>query len=166
MIINFKKLDDKAKNPVRGSEFAAGYDLYAASEDGFDIIIPPHETMMVHTYLSMSIPKGYFGGIFARSGLAAKRKLRPGNCVGIVDADYRGEVMIALHNDGDGFMAIKPGERIAQLVILPFMEAEFNEVDELEQTVRGDGGFGSTGEEEIEGQVTIDEYMNKEQNNA
>ena len=100
---------------------------------------------MVPTGLAMEIPDGYFGAIFARSGLASKRGLRPANCVGVVDSDYRGEVMVALHNDGDIPRGILPGERIAQLLILPFENAIYVESDSLSDTERGSGGFGSTG---------------------
>lgn len=143
MNINVKKLTETAKMPTRGSEYAAGYDLYADSAD--PITIAPHTTTMVNTGLSMEIPEGYFGAIFARSGLASKRQLRPGNCVGVVDSDYRGPFMIALHNDADEVRTIEPYERVAQLVVMPFLPVEFCEVEELSETVRGEGGFGSTG---------------------
>lgn len=100
---------------------------------------------MVPTGLAMEIPEGYFGGIFARSGLASKEALRPANCVGVVDTDYRGEVKVALHNDGDVVRTITPGQKVAQLVVVPFLSVEFDEVEELSETVRGVGGFGSTG---------------------
>ena len=100
---------------------------------------------MIGTGLAMEIPEGYFGGIFARSGLSSKEGLRPANCVGVVDADYRGEVKVALHNDGDVVREIKPGQKVAQLVVVPFLSVEFDEVAELSETVRGVGGFGSTG---------------------
>lgn len=143
MHINIKRLTDTAKIPTRGSKCAAGYDLYADSDHA--VTIPAHETVMVNTGLSMAIPDGYFGAIFARSGLAAKRQLRPGNCVGIIDSDYRGPIIVALHNDSDFDRVIDPYERIAQIVIMPYLGAEFVEADELDETVRGDGGFGSTG---------------------
>lgn len=143
MHIHVKKLTSTAKLPTRGSEYAAGYDLYADNDTV--ITIAPHTTTMVNTGLSMEIPEGYFGAIFARSGLAFKRQLRPGNCVGVVDSDYRGPFMIALHNDADEPRTIEPYERIAQLVVMPFLSVEFDEVDTLSETVRGEGGFGSTG---------------------
>ncbi len=143
MVVEIKRLTDTAVLPERGSGFAAGYDLYADIKD--DIIIEPHQTVLVSTGLSMAIPPGYFGGVFARSGLAAKEGLRPANCVGVVDSDYRGEIMAALHNDSEISRIVKPKERIAQLVILPFLEAEFIEKEELKKTERGEGGFGSTG---------------------
>lgn len=141
--INFRKIDDNAKVPARGSNEAAGYDLYA---DVNDIIeIKPHCTVKIGTGLAMEIPDGYFGAIFARSGLATKEGLRPSNCVGVCDQDFRGEVIVALHNDCDASRFITPNERIAQLVIIPYLEVEFNEVDKLNTTSRGTGGFGSTG---------------------
>lgn len=143
MKIKVKKLTDTAKMPTRGSASAAGYDLYADVETPVEI--EPHATVMVGTGLSMEIPEGYFGAIFARSGLAAKESLRPANCVGVVDSDYRGPFMIAVHNDGETARCVTPGERIAQLVILPFLPAEFEEVEQLGETERGEGGFGSTG---------------------
>ena len=141
--IKIKKLSENAIIPTRGSEYAAGYDLYACTNS--PIIITPHETIKVGTGLAIEIPEGYFGAIFARSGLATKQGLRPANCVGVCDSDYRGEYIVALHNDTDIPQTINPMERIAQLVIMPFLEIEFNEVNELENTKRGDGGFGSTG---------------------
>ena len=145
MQIQVKKLRDSATLPHRGSAFAAGYDLYAAPADGKAIEIQPHTTAMVGTGLTVAIPEGYFGGVFARSGLASKQGLRPANCVGVIDADYRGECTVALHNDTDAPRTILPGERIAQLVILPFLAAEFAEAEALPETERGTGGFGSTG---------------------
>ena len=143
MKINIKKLTETAILPERGSAYAAGYDLFADVKDVLEIA--PHTTAMIPTGLAMEIPEGYFGGIFARSGLASKESLRPANCVGVVDADYRGEVTVALHNHGTEPQTIDKNERIAQMVIAPFLAATFNEVDELSDTVRGAGGFGSTG---------------------
>lgn len=143
MIINIKKLNPNAIIPTRGSEYAAGYDLYACSEIAIDIA--PHSTVKVGTGLAIEIPHGYFGAIFARSGLATKRGLRPANCVGVCDEDYRGEYIVALHNDTDELMSIEPHERIAQLIVMPYLSVEFNEVSELSDTERGSGGFGSTG---------------------
>lgn len=143
MIINIKKLNPNAIIPTRGSEYAAGYDLYACSEIAIDIA--PHSTVKVGTGLAIEIPHGYFGAIFARSGLATKRGLRPANCVGVCDEDYRGEYIVALHNDTDEFMSIEPHERIAQLIVMPYLSVEFNEVIELSDTERGSDGFGSTG---------------------
>ena len=143
MKINIKKLTETAILPERGSAYAAGYDLFANVSDALEIA--PHTTAMIPTGLAMEIPEGYFGGIFARSGLASKESLRPANCVGVVDTDYRGEVKVALHNDGDVVRVITPGQKVAQLVVVPFLSVEFDEVDELSETVRGVGGFGSTG---------------------
>jgi dUTP pyrophosphatase len=141
--VNFKKLDERAIMPTYGSEFSAGADLYAVL-DG-DITLGVGETKLIHTGLSMEIPVGYGGFIFARSGLASKKGLAPANKVGVVDADYRGEIMVALHNHSSTEQTISHGERIAQLVIMPFLAAEFIECKELSETVRGQGGFGSTG---------------------
>ena len=143
MRINLKKLTETAVLPERGSSYAAGYDLFADVKETLEIA--PHKTAMIPTGLAMEIPEGYFGGIFARSGLASKESLRPANCVGVVDADYRGEVKVALHNDSDEIRTITPGQKVAQLVIVPFLSVEFDEVDILSDTVRGAGGFGSTG---------------------
>lgn len=144
MKIDIRKLRDNARIPVRGSLSAAGADLYACMDEE-EITLKPGETKLVGTGLAMAIPEGYFGGIFARSGLAAKEGLRPANCVGVVDADYRGEVKVALHNDSDQERRVTNGERIAQLVVLPYLETEFEEKDELDSTGRGEGGFGHTG---------------------
>ncbi len=143
MKINIKKLNENAVIPTRGSNGAAGYDLYACISEPYDIA--PHGTVKIGTGLAIEIPHGYFGGIFARSGLATKKGLRPANCTGVCDEDYIGEYIVALHNDTDEMMSIEPGERIAQLVILPYLAVEFNEVDELTETDRGANGFGSTG---------------------
>ena len=143
MKIEIKKLKGNAKLPTRGSEYAAGYDLYACIDEVVTIL--PHTTEKIGTGLSVEVPSGYFGAIFARSGLAAKEGLRPANCVGVADSDYRGEYIVAIHNDTDETRKIEPQERIAQLVIMPFLEAEFEETAELSQTERGNGGFGSTG---------------------
>lgn len=141
--IAVKKLDERAVLPVYGSEFAAGADLYAVL-DG-EVVIQPNETKLIKTGLAMEIPEGYGGFIYARSGLATKRGLAPANKVGVVDADYRGEIMVALHNHSAIPQTVAAGERIAQLVIAPFLKAEFTLCDELDKTVRGEGGFGSTG---------------------
>lgn len=143
MEINIKLLNENAKVPTRGSEYAAGYDLYAATD--YDIEIAPHSTVKIGTGISVELPNGTFGAIFARSGLATKKGLRPANCVGVCDSDYRGEYIVAMHNDTDEVMTIASGERIAQLIVMPFVGIEFNIVDELTETKRGDGGFGSTG---------------------
>ncbi|MDO4492861.1 MAG: dUTP diphosphatase [Clostridia bacterium] len=141
--IAIKKLRPGAVVPTRGSAFAAGYDLYACVDA--PVVIAPGETKTIGTGISCAIPEGWFAACFARSGLATKQGLRPANCVGVVDADYRGEYFIALHNDSAETRTVEHGERIAQLVFLPFGEANFTEVDELPETERGAGGFGSTG---------------------
>ena len=141
--INIKKLNENAVVPTYGSEFSAGADLYALADE--PIVIEAHKTVLVHTGVAMEIPTGYVGLVFARSGLATKRALAPANKVGVIDSDYRGEIMVALHNHGDEPKTVESGERIAQLVLVPYLTAEFDEVDELSDTVRGEGGFGSTG---------------------
>ena len=140
--VNIKKLTPDAVTPKYGSEFAAGADLYACGES---TDIAPGETKLIHTGIAVELPLGTVGLIYARSGLASKRGLAPANKVGVVDCDYRGEVMVALHNHTDVPQTIAQGERIAQLVIAPYVVAEFEEADELSETVRGEGGFGSTG---------------------
>ena len=141
--VRIKKLHECAVLPKRGSSFAAGYDLYSCIESPVEIL--PGETKMIGTGLSVEIPEGWFGAVFARSGLASKQGLRPANCVGVCDSDYRGEYTVALHNDSAEIRTVNSGDRIAQLVFLPFGEAEFEEADELSGTERGGGGFGSTG---------------------
>lgn len=143
MEVKIKKTCKNATVPTYATEFSAGADLCACCEN--DIEIRSGETVLVHTGLVMEIPVGYAGMIFARSGLASKRGLAPANKVGVVDADYRGEVMVALHNHSCETQVISHGERIAQLVIMPFLAASFVESETLEDTVRGAGGFGSTG---------------------
>lgn len=142
--MKIKRLNDKAIIPIRGSKYAAGYDLYACLNEE-KLTIWPHETVMIDIGWAMEIPEGYFGAIFARSGLASKQGLRPANCVGVIDSDYRGPVKVALHNDSEEHQVITDGERIAQLVIMPFCSVDFNIVEELDSTKRNDGGFGSTG---------------------
>lgn len=143
MEIKIKKLSETATIPTCGTAESAGYDLYG---DNNDVIqIAPHSTIKIPTGIAMAIPNGYFGAVYARSGLATKKGLRPSNCVGILDADYRGNVIVALHNDTDELMEVNPHERIAQLVIQKFEPIIFNEVEELDDTERGVGGFGSTG---------------------
>ncbi len=143
MKVAVKKLHPDAVLPTYGSEFSAGADLYALTEE--ELVFLPGETKLVKTGLAMEIPEGYAGLIYARSGLASKRGLAPANKVGVVDSDYRGEVMVALHNHSNVEQKIAPKERIAQLVIAPFLKAEFSACEELSDTVRGAGGFGSTG---------------------
>ncbi len=144
-MINVKiiRLTDTARLPEQGSALAAGYDLFA--DLPADRVIAPHETAMIGTGLAAAIPEGYFGGIFARSGLSAKEGLRPANCTGVVDADYRGEIRVALHNDSEEARCVRPGQKIAQFVLIPCPAVCFEEADTLDATGRGDGGFGSTG---------------------
>ena len=136
-------LNDNAKVPVCGSQYSAGYDLYSICDE--KITIGPHETVKMKTGIALEIPEGYFGAIFARSGIATKRGLRPANCTGVVDSDYRGEIIVALHNDTDSLQLVEPGERIAQLVVMPYLSVEFEEAQSLNETQRGNKGFGSTG---------------------
>lgn len=140
--VKIKKLTEDAIIPTYGSEYAAGADLYSVSEG---VEIAPHKTVMIHTGISMEIPVGYVGLVYARSGLASKRSLAPANKVGVIDCDYRGEIMVALHNHGEETQRVEKGERVAQLVITSYATVDFLECDELDQTERGSGGFGSTG---------------------
>ena len=141
--INIKKLNENATIPSYGSEFAAGADLYACMDE--PVTIAAGETQFIHTGLAIEIPAGYAGLVYARSGLACKKGLAPANKVGVIDADYRGEIMVALYNHSSQAVEIEPGERVAQLVITPYLTAVFEETEELSDTVRGEGGFGSTG---------------------
>ena len=143
MKVKIKKLNENAIIPTYGTEYSAGADLYALLDSSVEIA--PHETTFIHTGISVEIPEGYCGLIFARSSMGAKRGLAPANKVGVIDADYRGEIMVALHNHSEKTATVEPGERVAQLAIVPFLKAEFEEADELSDTVRGEGGFGSTG---------------------
>jgi len=141
--IQLKKLSESALLPVRGSEYAAGYDLF--SDIDSDVSIAPHETKLIGTGISVAIPDGYFGGIYARSGLSTKEGLRPANCTGVIDSDYRGEIKVPVHNDSNEIRIISPNQKIAQMIIQPFLSVEFEEVDSLDDTARGNKGFGSTG---------------------
>ena len=141
--IKYTKLKENAIEPTRGSVAAAGYDLYAAISDS--IMIPAHSTVKIGTGLAFALPDNIFAAIFARSGLATKQGLRPANCVGVCDSDYRGEYIVALHNDTDNEQIINPGDRIAQMVLMPYIPMTFEEVENLDETERGQGGFGSTG---------------------
>lgn len=143
MSIKIKRLNKNAIIPTKGSVGSAGWDLYACLDEKVEI--PAGKTIKIGTGLAIAIPQGFFGAIFARSGLATKKGLRPANCVGVGDSDYRGEYIVALHNDSDITQVVEPGERIAQLLILAYGEALFEEVDSLDDTERGSGGFGSTG---------------------
>ncbi len=142
--MKIKRLNKNAIIPTQGSAYSAGYDLYAP-ENIEPIIINPHETVKIDIGWAMEIPIGYFGAIFPRSGIATKRGLRPANCVGVIDSDYRGPIIVALHNDTNNIQTIEPGERIAQLIIMAYSTISFDVVDFLEDTERGSGGFGSTG---------------------
>ena len=141
--VPIKRLNEHATLPTYGSEYAAGADLYACITQ--NTTFAPGETKLIPTGLAMEIPAGYAGLIYARSGLASKKGLAPANKVGVIDADYRGEVMVALHNHSNTEVTIEPQERIAKLVITPYLAAHFEETSELSETVRGEGGFGSTG---------------------
>ena len=142
--MKIKRLKENAIVPSHGSDYSAGYDLYAVLDED-KIEIRPHETVMIDTGWSMQIPLGVFGAIFARSGIASKQGLRPANCVGVIDSDYRGPVKVALHNDSNEVQIVVQGERIAQLVLMEYLATDFEEVENLEETERGTGGFGSTG---------------------
>ncbi len=167
-MIKFKKFKPNATIPTQGSEYAAGYDLYACIDE--PITIQPHETVKIGTGIAITPPDfnfftapmsfllddkserkavltniKTFGAIFARSGLATKKGLRPANAVGVCDIDYTGEYIVPLHNDTDIPQTVKPNERIAQLVFIPYISDKWEEVDELEETERGSGGFGSSG---------------------
>ena len=144
MRINIKRIRDDAVIPTRGSEKAAGYDLYACGLSE-PTAIHPAATVKIGTGWAMEIPDGYCGLLYARSGLATKQGLRPANCVGVIDSDYRGEIAVGIHNDSNFIRTIENGDRIAQIVITPYLNVEFNEVDVLSDTARGEGGFGSTG---------------------
>ena len=141
--IRVKKLDPRAKVPTYGSLCAAGADLYAILDKPVTLV--PHETKFIATGVSFEIPVGLVGLVYARSGLSCKQDLAPANKVGVVDADYRGEVMVILHNHGTQNRTIQNGDRIAQIVFMPYVQAEFIETDELNDTARGAGGFGHTG---------------------
>lgn len=141
--MRIKRLHENAIVPTKGSRHAAGYDLYSTET----VTIRPHETVLIGTGWAMEFPDGYFGAIFARSGLATKEGLRPANCVGVIDSDYRGEVKVALHNDSNDLRTIAKGDRIAQLIVMDYyFVSDFEEVNILSDTSRGQGGFGSTGQ--------------------
>ena len=142
--VKVKKLNENARLPARATDGSAGADLYAVCDSAVTEIAA-HETVLIHTGLAFEIPDGFVGLVFARSSLGTKRGLAPANKVGVIDSDYRGEVMVSLHNHTDNPAQIENGERIAQLVIVPFLKADFTEVPELDDTDRGAGGFGSTG---------------------
>lgn len=140
--IEFQKLTPDAIVPSYGTSFAAGADLYSADDD---TVINPGDTAFIHTGLALAIPEGLAGLIYARSGMACKRGIAPANKVGVIDSDYRGEIIVALHNHGKDEVTVVKGERVAQIVFTPYYAADFLETDELPETTRGTGGFGSTG---------------------
>lgn len=141
--INIKLLRNTAKPPTYGTDFAAGADIYADTTENIDVL--PHQTVMIPTGFAIEIPIGHAGLVFPRSGISTKRGLAPANKVGVIDSDYRGEVMVAIHNHSDEPSTLAPGERIAQLVITPVLTPGFKVCDSLSDTQRADGGFGSTG---------------------
>lgn len=142
-VVKYIKLNERAIVPTYGTEYAAGADLYALSDE--DIVIKSGETVMIHTGIAMQIPEGTAAFIFARSGTATKRGLAPANKVGVIDSDYRGEIMVPIHNHTANTQQIAAGERIAQMVIMPYIKADFLESDTLDETDRAQKGFGSTG---------------------
>ena len=141
--VKVKKLRENAKLPVYGTEFSAGADLCACLDA--PVTLQPGETKLISIGISMEIPVGYAGLVYARSGLASKRNLAPANKVGVIDCDYRGEFFVPLHNHGATPQTVEPGERIAQMILTPYLTASFVEAEELSDTIRGEGGFGSTG---------------------
>lgn len=143
MEISVKRLRDHARMPTFGTDQAAGADLYACLEG--EVTVAPGQTAFIPTGLSMAIPEGFAGLVFARSGLACKSDLAPANKVGVIDSDYRGEFLVALHNHGNQIRTVSDGERIAQLLIVPVVHPSYRETDTLPETQRGAGGFGSTG---------------------
>ena len=143
MKVPFKKLNERAHTPTYGSPYSAGADLYAVTEG--ELVVPAGETVFVHTGIAIELPAGTVGLVYARSGLSCKKDLAPANKVGVIDCDYRGEIMVALHNHGKEARKVADGERIAQLVVAPCYTVQFEQAEELSQTVRGEGGFGSTG---------------------
>ena len=146
MKVKVKRLNDSAMLPAKGSDKAAAYDVYACIlTEEKEVTVKPHTTVKIGTGLSMTPPEGYFVGVYARSGLSSKEGLRPANCVGVCDEDYTGEYIVALHNDSEETRVVRHGDRIAQLILQKRYDMDFEEVEELEQTERGTGGFGSTG---------------------
>lgn len=143
MKIKIKRLNNQAIIPTRATGQSAGYDLYACLNE--PCVIDPHKTVKIGTGISIEIPDSYFGAIVARSGISTKKGLRPANCIGVCDSDYRGEYIVALHNDSNDSMVVQPNERIAQLVVMPYINVDWIECDTLNTTERGHGGFGSMG---------------------
>lgn len=144
MYLKFKKLTETAIEPTRGTVGSAGLDLYSDNQE--EVMVYPRTSEMVKTGIAMEIPAGYFGAIYPRSGISTKQGLRLANCVAVIDSDYRGEIHLPMHNDGCDPVIIKPGTRLAQIVFHKYAEVNLNEVDNLSETERGTGGFGSTGE--------------------
>lgn len=148
MNIKVKRMSEEAKLPTRGSEKAAAYDVYACLPDKNALVtIMPHQTILIGTGLRMAPPEGFYVGVYARSGLSSKEGLRPANCVGVIDEDYRDEYIVAVHNDSEVTRFVKHGDRIAQILLQKRYDMDFEEVDELDTTGRGEGGFGSTGKQ-------------------
>lgn len=148
MNIKVKRICEEAKLPTRGSEKAAAYDVYACLPDKNALVtVMPHQTMLIGTGLRMAPPEGFYVGVYARSGLSSKEGLRPANCVGVIDEDYRGEYLVAVHNDSEVTRSVRHGDRIAQILLQKRYDMDFEEVDELDTTGRGVGGFGSTGKQ-------------------
>lgn len=148
MNIKVKRICEEAKLPTRGSEKAAAYDVYACLPDENALVtIMPHQTMLIGTGLRMAPPEGFYVGVYARSGLSSKEGLRPANCVGVIDEDYRDEYLVAVHNDSEVTRFVRHGDRIAQILLQKRYDMDFEEVDELDTTGRGVGGFGSTGKQ-------------------
>lgn len=148
MNIKVKRMNKEAKLPTRGSEKAAAYDVYACLPDkNAPVTIMPHQTILIGTGLRMAPPEGFYVGVYARSGLSSKEGLRPANCVGVIDEDYRGEYLVAVHNDSEVTRSVRHGDRIAQILLQKRYDMDFEEVDELDTTGRGEGGFGSTGKQ-------------------
>ena len=148
MNIKVKRICEEAKLPTRGSEKAAAYDVYACLPDeNAPVTIMPHQTMLIGTGLRMAPPEGFYVGVYARSGLSSKEGLRPANCVGVIDEDYRGEYLVAVHNDSEVTRSVRHGDRIAQILLQKRYDMDFEEADELDTTGRGVGGFGSTGKQ-------------------
>ena len=148
MNLKVKRICEEAKLPTRGSEKAAAYDVYACLPDeNAPVTIMPHQTMLIGTGLRMAPPEGFYVGVYARSGLSSKEGLRPANCVGVIDEDYRGEYLVAVHNDSEVTRSVRHGDRIAQILLQKRYDMDFEEVDELDTTGRGVGGVGSTGKQ-------------------
>lgn len=144
--LKFKRMTDTMTIPTKAHETDACFDLYADIPDGnAEISIPPHKTVKIHTGFSTNIPHGYWGAVFARSGLATKEGLRPANCVAVIDEPYTGEWLVPIHNDTNNFKTIHHKDRIAQFTLLPYYNIKLMEVNELKETDRGHGGFGSSG---------------------